>query len=147
MKKSIALLMCLALVVCTLCACGDPTDFSDGEKLSKDYTRSTDPAESYNYNDGATSAPLSYNVYASSVSNFELRLFRNYFAQKSDKTKSSVFAPATAALQLSLLANGATGDTQDEIRLALGKDLTIDNISTWYDLNKQPKKLILQKKN
>ena len=84
--------MCLALVVCTLCACGDPTDFSDGEKLSKDYTRSTDPAESYNYNDGATSAPLSYNVYASSVSNFELRLFRNYFAQKSDKTKSSVFA-------------------------------------------------------
>ena len=129
MKKSIALLMCLALVVCTLCACGDPTDFSDGEKLSKDYTRSTDPAESYNYNDGATSAPLSYNVYASSVSNFELRLFRNYFAQKSDKTKSSVFAPATAALQLSLLANGAAGDTQDEIRLALGKDLTIDNIN------------------
>ena len=129
MKKVIALLMCLALVVCTLCACGDPTDFSDGEKLSKDYTRSTDPAESYNYNDGATSAPLSYNVYASSVSNFELRLFRNYFAQKSDKTKSSVFAPATAALQLSLLANGATGDTQDEIRLALGKDLTIDNIN------------------
>lgn len=129
MKKAIALLMCLALVVCTFCACGDPTDFSDGEKLSKDYTRSTDPAESFNYNDGATSAPLSYNVYASSVSNFELRLFRNYFAQKSDKTKSSVFAPATAALQLSLLANGATGDTQDEIKLALGKDLRIDNIN------------------
>ena len=129
MKKAIAVLMCMALVVCTFCACGDPTDFSDGEKLSKDYTRSTDPAESFNYNDGASSAPLSYNVYASSVSNFELRLFRNYFAQKSDKTKSSVFAPATAALQLSLLANGATGDTQDEIRLALGKDLTIDNIN------------------
>lgn len=129
MKKAIAVLMCLALVVCTFCACGDPTDFSDGEKLSKDYTRSTDPAESFNYNDGASSAPLSYNVYASSVSNFELRLFRNCFAQKSDKTKSSVFAPATAALQLSLLANGATGDTKDEIRMALGKDLTIDNIN------------------
>lgn len=129
MKKLIALSMCLALVVCTLCACGDPTDFLDGEKLSKDYTRSTDPAESYNYNDGASSAPMSYNVYASSVSNFELRLFRNYFAQKSDKTKSSVFTPAGAALQLSLLANGATGDTQDEIRLALGKDLTIDSIN------------------
>ena len=54
MKKAIAVLMCLALVVCTFCACGDPTDFSDGEKLSKDYTRSTDPAESFNYNDGAT---------------------------------------------------------------------------------------------
>lgn len=129
MKKAIAVLMCLALVVCTFCACGDPTDFSDGEKLSKDYTRSTDPAESFNYNDGASSAPLSYNVYASSVSNFELRLFRNCFSQKSDRTKSSVFAPATVALQLSLLANGATGDTKDEIRMALGKDLTIDNIN------------------
>lgn len=129
MKKAIAVLMCLALVVCTFCACGNPTDFSDGEKLSKDYTRSTDPAESFNYNDGASSAPLSYNVYASSVSNFELRLFRNCFSQKSDKTKSSVFAPATVALQLSLLANGATGDTKDEIRMALGKDLTIDNIN------------------
>lgn len=129
MKKTIALLMCFTLAVCTLCACGDPSAFSDKEMLSKDYTRSTDPAESYNYNDGATSAPMSYNVYASSISNFELRLFRNYYSQKSDKTKSSVFAPAGAALQLSLLANGATGDTQDEIKRALGKDLTIENIN------------------
>lgn len=129
MKKTIALLMCFTLAVCTLCACGDSSAFSDKEMLSKDYTRSTDPAESYNYNDGATSAPMSYNVYASSISNFELRLFRNYYSQKSDKTKSSVFAPAGAALQLSLLANGATGDTQDEIKRALGKDLTIENIN------------------
>lgn len=129
MKKTIALLMCFTLAVCTLCACGDSSAFSDKEMLSKDYTRSTDPAESYNYNDGAISAPMSYNVYASSISNFELRLFRNYYSQKSDKTKSSVFAPAGAALQLSLLANGATGDTQDEIKRALGKDLTIENIN------------------
>lgn len=129
MKKTIVLLMCFTLAVCTLCACGDPSAFSDKEMLSKDYTRSTDPAESYNYNDGATSAPMSYNVYASSISNFELRLFRNYYSQKSDKTKSSVFAPAGSALQLSLLANGATGDTQDEIKRALGKDLTIENIN------------------
>lgn len=129
MKKAIALFMCLALAVCTLCACGDPTDFSDGEKLSKDYTRSTDPTENYNYNDGATSAPLSYNVYASSITNFELRMFRNYFSQKSDKTESTVFDSAATALQISLLANGASGDTQDEIKQALGKDLTIENIN------------------
>lgn len=129
MKKTIALLMCFTLAVCTLCACGDPTNFSDKETLSNDYTRSTDPAENYNYNDGATSAPMSYNVYSSSIANFELRMFRNYYSQNADKTKSSVFAPAGAALQLSLLANGATGNTQDEIRQAIGKDLTVENIN------------------
>lgn len=129
MKRAIALIMSLALAACGLSACGDATGFSDGEKLSKDYTRSTDPSVSYNYNDGVTDAPMSYNVYASSITNFELKLFRNYFSQMSDKTKSSVLAPAGTALQLSLLLNGASGDTKNEISLALGKDLTVDNIN------------------
>lgn len=129
MKRAIALIMSLALAACGLSACSDATGFSDGEKLSKDYTRSTDPSVSYNYNDGVTDAPMSYNVYASSITNFELKLFRNYFSQMSDKTKSSVLAPAGTALQLSLLLNGASGDTKNEISLALGKDLTVDNIN------------------
>ncbi len=129
LKKLSALLMCLILSVCTLCACGDPSDFSDGEKLSKGYTRSTEPTLNYNYNDGATTSPMSYNNYAGSITNFELRLFRNYFAQKEDKTASSVFNPSGVALQLSLLLNGASGDTKDELSLALGSDLTVENIN------------------
>lgn len=129
MKKILALLMCIISVVVSLCACTNPDEFSDSETLSKDYTRNTDPSVSYNYDDGATSAPLSYTVYASSMTNFELRLFRNYFAQQQDKTKSTLLAPIGTVLQLSLLANGATGDSSDELSLALGSDLTLDDIN------------------
>ncbi len=129
MKKTIALILCLILTVSIMCACTDSTQFSNSEKLSKDYTRSTDPSESYNYNDGATSAPTIYNAYANNIINFELRLFRNYYSQKSDNDSSFVISPINTALQLGLIANGASGDTKSEIISAIGKDLTIDNIN------------------
>lgn len=129
MKKAIALILSFALIACALCACGNAEEFSEGERLSKKYTRSTDAAITYNYSDGEVSAPLSYTVYASSVTNFELRMFRNYYLQKQDKTKSSFFAPAQTALQLALLLNGASGNTKDEISAALGGDLTPEYIN------------------
>ncbi len=129
MKKTVALILCLILTVSIMCACTDSTQFSNSEKLSKDYTRSTDPTESYNYNDGATSAPTIYNAYANNIINFELRLFRNYYSQKSDNDNSFVISPIGTALQLGLIANGASGDTKSEIISAIGKDLTIENIN------------------
>ncbi len=129
MKRLLAIVMAAAMLTVSTCACSDSGDFSKNETLSEDYTRNTDPSESYNYEDGATSAPMSYNVYASSISNFELRLFRNYYSQLKDKSSSTLLAPIGTALQLSLLANGATGDSSDELSLALGADLTLDEIN------------------
>lgn len=129
MKKTIALLMGLILSASALTACSDPSEFSKKEQLSVDYTRSTDPTENYNYNDGAIT-PLSYNNYANTVTNFELKMFRNYYSLQEDKNASFVFSPINTTLQLGLLANGASGDTKSEIVLAMGGgDLSLDEIN------------------
>ncbi len=127
MKRKIALLLSLVISASTLCACGDPTQFTGKENLSDDYTRSTAPTISYNYNDGVTTAPNAYNTYASSITNFELKMFRKYFEQQNEKT--FVFSPASSALQLGLMMNGASSDTKDEISIVLGTDLTVENIN------------------
>lgn len=129
MKRKLALILSLLITASSLCACGDPSQFSDSEKLSTDYTRSSSYEDTYNYSDGATSAPQSYNNYASTITNFELKFFRKYYSQLDDKTNSFVLNPANTTLQLALFMNGATGDSKDEISLALGSDLTLDNIN------------------
>lgn len=129
MKKTIALLMGLILSASALTACSDPSEFSKKEHLSMDYTRSTDPTENYNYNDGAIN-PSSYNNYANSITNFELKMFRHYYSLKEDKDSSFVFSPINTTLQLGLLANGASGDTKSEIVLAMGgNDLSLEEIN------------------
>lgn len=129
MKKTIALILALIMSATALSACSDPSQFSDSEKLSNEYTRSTDPTENYNYNDGVESAPSVYNNYTSYITNFELRMFRNHYALAEDKNSSFVLAPINSVFQLGLIANGASGDTRNEISLALGGDLTFDDIN------------------
>lgn len=129
MKRTLTLLLALVMSASALCACSSPDEFSNDEKLSQDYTRSTDPEESFNYNDGAENPPSVYNNYLSYITNFELRMFRNYYSLSEDKNSSFVFSPISSALQLSLISNGASDDTKNEISLALGSDLTIDDLN------------------
>ena len=129
MKRTIALIMGLILSASALCACGDTSEFSKKEQLSNDYTRSTDPTENYNYNDGANT-PSAYNNYSSYLTDFELKMFRNYYSLKDDKDNSFVLSPVNTSLQLGLIANGASGDTKSEIVFALGgSDLTAEEIN------------------
>ena len=128
MKKIISAVLCTALSTMIFCSCADPTILSDKENLSNDYTRSTDPAKSYNYNDGADT-PDSYSVYANEITDFELRLFRNYYNLSNDKNNSFVIAPSNSVLQLAMLANGASEDTKYEIMNALGDDLSMEQIN------------------
>ena len=60
------------------------------------------------------------------LSDFELKLFRNYYKNNSDK-KSFVFAPANTALTLGLLANGAAKQSQTNIVNALSDELVLDS--------------------
>lgn len=129
MKRTLALIMGLILTASALSACSDPSEFSKKENLSADYTRSTDPTENYNYNDAASS-PSSYNNYSNLMTDFELKMFRNYYSLKESKNNSFVFSPASTALQLGLIANGASGDSKSEISLLLGgSELTVEDIN------------------
>ncbi len=127
--KSISLTLCVLLSAALMSACSDDTQLSDKEILSNNYTRSTDVEETYNYSDGATDAPSTYTTYSSEITDFELKLFRNYYKNRNDSSGSFVTAPVNTALQLGLAANGASGDTQKEIINALGDDLTLDIIN------------------
>lgn len=129
MKKTIALILALIMSASTLSACSDSERFSNKENLSDDYKRNTEASITYNYNDGTESTPSSYNNYSSYITNFELRMFRNHYALAEDKNSSFVLAPINSVFQLGLIANGASGDTSDEISLALGSDLTFDDIN------------------
>lgn len=126
-QRLLSALMCAALLTTGLCACSGSDGFNKGEVLSSKYTRNKDAEKTYNYRDGAAEPPTAYNSYANLIMGYELKLFRNYAAQNGG---SFVFSPASNALSLSLIANGAKGDTLSEITLALGNDLSVENLNT-----------------
>lgn len=124
MKKAISLALCLLMAGTALTACSNADEFSDSENLSLKYTRSDKTDETYNYADGAETAPTSYDTYSAKITDFELRLFRNYH-----NSGSYVFCPANTVLNLEAMANGASGDTQEEIANALCSGVSLENIN------------------
>ncbi|MCH5296406.1 MAG: hypothetical protein J1E85_01925 [Ruminococcus sp.] len=127
MKKIISFSLCIALSALTLCACGDSTQMSSKENLSKNYTRSTDIGQTYNFKDGATDSPSSYNEFKNEITDFELKYFRNSFKENSDSM--FVTAPVNIVAELGVLANGASKDSQTEIINALGDDINLTAIN------------------
>lgn len=124
MKKAISFALCLLMAGTVLSACSNPDEFSDSENLSLKYTRSDKTDDTFNYADGADTAPSSYDTYSAKITDFELRLFRNRH-----KSGSYVFCPANAVLNLEAVANGASGDTQEEITNALCSGVTLENMN------------------
>lgn len=115
-----------AALLMLLCACGNPKLFTDEEKLTGTVSRSKDITQTYNYADGAQEPPTSYKNYISGMMDFSLRQLRQH---SQDAKESFVFSPASAALQLGALANGASGDTRSEILLALTGTLGLDDLN------------------
>lgn len=124
MKKALSVALCILMAGTVLTACSNPDEFSDTENLSLKYTRSDKTDDTFNYADGAKTAPSSYDTYSAKITDFELRLFRNRH-----KSGSYVFCPANAVLNLEAMANGASGDTQEEITNALCSGVTLENMN------------------
>ena len=122
MKKALSVALCILMAGTVLTACSNPDEFSDSENLSLKYTRSDKTDDTFNYADGAKTAPSSYDTYSAKITDFELRLFRNRH-----KSGSYVFCPANAVLNLEAMANGASGDTQEEITNALCSGVSLEN--------------------
>ncbi len=127
MKKIIATVICLAALAFAMCSCSDGKSFADSDNLLNKYERSKDTAKTYNYSDGAVNPPSDYATFSNEISDFTLRMFRNY--NKSSDGSSYVFSPAVTALQLGLVSNGASGETCDEIIGVLSKSLELDELN------------------
>lgn len=115
-----------ALLALALCACGNAGQFSGDERLTGEIKRSKDTAYTYNYADGAQEPPTAYKSFISGMMDFSLRQLRQ---RSQDTADSFVFSPASAALQLGVLANAASGDTRSELLLALTGTLGLDDLN------------------
>lgn len=125
MKRLTAVFLAAIMTILVLASCANPEEFSDDERLSQKYARAKTADVTYNYEDGATEPPQAYNEYANLITGFELKYFRNRFQSSAE---SFVISPVSTILQLSLIANGASGDTRQEILNALCAT-TLDNVN------------------
>ncbi len=122
-KRTLSAFLACAVLALSLCGCGSE-GFSGGERLSDNKKRSDDSATTFNYSDGASEPPSSYNSFANLITGFELKLFRGVFRESDNRDVA--FPAACAALTLSQLADGAKGDTRSELNLALGSSLSVE---------------------
>ena len=67
MKKALSVALCLLMAGTVLTACSNPDEFSDTENLSLKYTRSDKTDDTFNYADGAKTAPSSYDTYSAKI--------------------------------------------------------------------------------
>lgn len=125
MKKLTTIFLAAIMTMLLLASCANPDEFSDDEKLSQKYSRTEAADVTYNYADGVTEPPQAHNAYANLITGFELKYFRARFQNSAE---SFVISPVSTVLQLSLLANGASGDTRQEFLTALG-GTTLDNVN------------------
>lgn len=125
MKRKLTALLAAALCP-LLVACANPKEFSDGETLTKKYTRSSDITQTYNYADGAQDAPTAYNSYTAAVTGFSFKMLG---ALAETEQSSFVCSPAVCALELGMLANAASGDLRQDILLALGANFSLSDLN------------------
>ena len=130
MKRKLTALLAAALCP-LLVACANPKEFSDGETLTKKYTRSSDITQTYNYADGAQDAPTAYNSYTAAVTGFSFKMLG---ALAETEQSSFVCSPAVCALELGMLANAASGDLRQDILLALGANFSLSDLQ-WVFLH------------
>ena len=124
-RAAAAALTCL-LFALSLCACANPQEFSDDEKISAKYSRDKSAYDAtYNFSDGAEDPPASYNNFSLSAGELSLKLFASRAAEK----KSFTISPVSAVLQLSMLSNAAGKDRRADIISALGGAATVDALN------------------
>lgn len=139
-KATIAALLFSALA---FTSCANAGEFSDGEIISSAQKREKSAAETFNYSDGAAEPPSSYNTFANAAEGLGFKLFRAKYDEY--KGKTFAFSPANTVLQLSLLANGASGDAKNEILVGLGA-LTAEELNTCSSYFKSRMEAVAQPK-
>lgn len=128
MKRFLSLVMCAVLAV-SLCACAGKSAVSKDENLLADYKKSESLSE-YDFLSGEDIMPEGYEKYSDSVTDFSLQLF----AENLSDDENAVLSPYSVVSAMSLLMNGADGDTLAQMKsvMAKGTDLGVINESNRY---------------
>ncbi len=110
----------LALAAVMLCSCNSDDEITGGGDKEPEVEKEVKPIE-------LTSGQIKI---ADDVnSGFAMNLFRQYYASTKD-AENSLFSPLSASYALSMLANGANGETKDEILSVLGvADMDLDELN------------------
>lgn len=97
MKKALSVALCLLMAGTVLTACSNPDEFSDSENLSLKYTRSDKTDDTFNYADGAKTAPSSYDTYSAKIP-----ILNSGFSETVTKAVRMYFVPQMRFLILRL---------------------------------------------
>lgn len=128
-KKLFVCFVCLCAISTSLCACTPPEQISKKEILSNSVKKSTDKTTTFNYTDGAIEPPLTYNDFSSEVTDFELKLFKNFYSNDAENNSAFTMSPVNTVLTLGLIANGSDGKAQNNILNAFGTSMNMETMN------------------
>ena len=126
MKKIFSAALAAVLCALTLCACANPDEFTDDEKMLGKYKRNNDISVTFNYADGTAEPPTSYTNYTDAMTGLSLRMLNEL--AKTEKG-SFAFSPAAVELQLAMTANAAAPEVRQDILLSFSGNLTLDDLN------------------
>ncbi len=123
--KIISTALCMLIALLSLGGCsGNGGILSNEENLLSGYEKSSTVA-SYNFTSGEASAPESYGKYTENLTDFSLSLLLNSLQEEGNQSISTL----STAHTLSLILNGASGDTAKEIKRLLAKEIDLNTLN------------------
>ncbi len=132
MRKSVLSLIAILMTALLLCSCfADPNKVTESDSLIHDIDVTYEEGEfDYTYNEKEPVTPVSYNEYQEGGAEFACNLLKASYQENCN----TAVAPASAYLQVSLLANGSVKAAKNEILDAVGNNISFDvlNESSQY---------------
>lgn len=123
MKKIISVVCLLLCSLMLLTSCQSTTTLTDSDNLMIDVK--ADDNATYNFVNGETSNPTSYNSYINAAGDFSFKMLASLY----QSNRNVAYSPSALHSQLALLLNASGGDNQSEIKNLIGKNISIEALN------------------
>lgn len=123
MKKIIPVVCMFLCLLMLFTSCESTTTLTDSDNLMIDIK--ADDNSTYNFVNGETTNPTSYNSYINAAGDFSFKMLASLY----QSNRNLAFSPSALHSQLALLLNASGGDNQTEIKNLVGKNISIDALN------------------
>ncbi|MGN1138479.1 MAG: serpin family protein [Ruminococcus sp.] len=123
MKKIISVVCVFLCLLMLFTSCQSTTTLTDSDNLMIDVKADDDAT--YNFVNGETSHPTSYNSYINAAGDFSFKMLASLY----QSNRNVAYSPSALYSQLALLLNASGGDNQTEIKNLIGKNISIDALN------------------